>query len=73
LSKYTLYRIEGADRIEVSAFDTLREGFSAGQDAVHVDAVHAYALYQGAGRVARFAFSRLEASEAASLDGLVIS
>jgi len=67
-------------KLEVSTHKTLGEGFGAGQDAVHADAEHAYALYQdGAAprRVARFAFSRItrdpsEATSAASL-GLVLS
>jgi len=74
-NKYTLYRIEGADRIEVSAHKTLGEGFGAGQDAVHADAEHAYALYRGEQRVGRFGFSRIRAHVAdnLSLAGLVLS
>jgi hypothetical protein len=52
MAKYTLYRIEGADRIEVGTFKTLDEGFSAGQDVVHADAEHAYALHLTAARIA---------------------
>ena len=77
---YKLYRIEGAGRTEVGTFKSLGEGFSAGQDAVHADAEHVYALYSEADgaaprRVARFGFSRLEASAQAdtTLAGLVLS
>ena len=72
---YKLYRIEGADRIEISTHKTLRAGFSAGQDAVHADAEHAYALYLSDRRVARFAFSRIMRAAEASpgLEALVIS
>jgi len=76
---YKLYRIEGADRIEISTHKTLRAGFSAGQDAVHADAEHAdaehaYALYQGERRVARFAFSRImQTADDTLLAGLVLS
>ena len=71
---YKLYRIEGADRIEVSTHKTLRAGFSAGQDAVHADTEHAYALYQGERRVARFAFSRImQTADDTLLAGLVLS
>ena len=73
---YKLYRIEGADltKLEISAHKTLGEGFSAGQDAVHADAEHAYALYQGERRVARFAFSRImQTADDTLLAGLVLS
>lgn len=78
MAKYTLYRIQGADRTCVSAHKTLGEGFSAGQDAVHADAEHAYALYlvgSDERRVARFGFSRIQAHVAddTSLAGLVLS
>ena len=58
---YKLYRIEGADRIEVSTHKTLRAGFSAGQDAVHADAEHAYALYQDGAAPARRPFRLFQA------------
>jgi hypothetical protein len=77
MAKYTLYRIEGADRIEVGTFKALDEGFSAGQDVVHADAEHAYALYLAGPcerRVARFAFSRImQTAHDTSLAGLVLS
>jgi hypothetical protein len=61
---YKLYRIEGEGRVEVSAYKTLGEGFSAGQDAVHAGPESAFALYlkglNGDIRVARFGFSRLQ-------------
>jgi uncharacterized protein (AIM24 family) len=63
---YTLYRLEGADQVEVGAFGSLAEAFAAGQDAVHVDAEHAYVAYHGERRVARFGFSRLERASDAS-------
>jgi hypothetical protein len=72
---YTLYRLEGADQVEVGAFGSLAEAFSAGQDAVYADKVHAYVAYRGETRVARFAFSRIMRAAEASpgLEALVIS
>jgi hypothetical protein len=72
---YTLYRVEGADQVKVGAFGSLAEAFAAGQDAVHVDAEHAYVAYHGERRVARFAFSRImrAAETSPGLEALVIS
>jgi len=77
---YILYRIEGSDlaKLEVGTFKSLGAGFSAGQDAVDVDNVHAYALYlkRSSGstlqRVARFGFSRLQAARGAQGDARVV-
>jgi len=38
---------------------TFEEGWVAGQGAVHRDREHAYALYRGERRIARFGFNRL--------------
>lgn len=66
----------------VSEHDSLRTGFSAGQDAVYADRENAFALYRENGdgtletRVARFASSRLAVEvdlPAAGLLGEIIS
>ena len=74
---YTLYRLhaDGVTKTLVSKHASLAGGFGAGQDAVHADAEHAYALYLSDRRVARFAFSRIMRAAEASpgLEALVIS
>jgi hypothetical protein len=60
---YTLYQLhaDGETRTLVSKHASLAGGFSAGQEAVHDDKVHAFALYGPEGRrAATFAKSRLE-------------
>ncbi len=47
------------------------DGWSAGQRAVHRDREHAYALYRGEQRIARFGFNRLmPRATAGNLDAL---
>jgi hypothetical protein len=58
---YVLRRVRPDGTEEpVGKHSTFREGWSAGTHAVTVeDREHAYALYRGGHRVARFGFSRL--------------
>lgn len=58
----------------VSEHPTFEEGWSAGQQAVHAERDHAYALYAGNRRVAKFAHMRLSPRlPVSNLDALVIS
>jgi hypothetical protein len=70
---HRLCRIDrGGERVLVSEHDSLQAGWIAGQDAVHADSEHAYALYTDKDqRVARFGFSRIETSQL-SLPGMVL-
>ena len=50
----------------VSEHPDFGEGWSAGTAAVHADRDHAYALYRGRTRVARFAHARARSRQPAS-------
>ena len=50
----------------VSTHPDFGEGWSAGTSAVHADRDHAYALYRGRTRVARFAHARASTRQPAS-------
>jgi len=55
----------------VSTFPDFAEGWEAGQSAVHHDRDHAYALYRGNRRVARFGHAQSKPRvSAANLDAL---
>jgi hypothetical protein len=57
---YALIRVKEDGSTEpVSEHHSLGEGWQAGQSAVHEDRDHAYSLYRGSRRVARFGHSRL--------------
>jgi hypothetical protein len=57
---YALVRVKQDGSTEpVSEHQSLAEGWSAGQAAVHQDRAHAYSLYRGSRRVARLGHSRL--------------
>ena len=58
----------------VSEHPDFADGWNAGTAAVHADREHAYALYRGRTRVAKFGHARIMPRlSAASLDALVIS
>jgi hypothetical protein len=72
---YVLRRVhpDGTSK-SVSEHPDFGEGWAAGQSAVHADRDHAYALYAGSRRVAKFAHGQLTRSRSVSnLDALVIS
>ena len=57
----------------VSEHPTFTEGWAAGQSAVHHDRDHAYALYRGRTRVAKFGHARIMPRlSAANLDALAV-
>jgi len=64
---YALRRVHADGREEpVGVYPTFGEGWSAGTRAVTVeDREHAYALYRGGRRVARFGFGRLTVGHSA--------
>jgi hypothetical protein len=56
---HALYRVHPDGSTEpVSEHPDFGEGWAAGQSAVHADRDHAYALYTGSRRVARFGHAR---------------
>lgn len=58
----------------VSEHPDFAQGWEAGQSAVHADRDHAYALYRGRTRVAKFGHANARARVSVSnLDALVIS
>ncbi len=71
---HALYRVQG-DGTEELMYEhpDFGEGWAAGQSAVHADRDHAYALYRGRTRVARFAHARARSRQPESnLDALVM-
>ncbi len=71
---HALYRVHpDATEEPVSEHPDFSEGWSAGTAAVHADRDHAYALYRGRTRVARFAHARAHSRKPVSnLDALVV-
>jgi hypothetical protein len=72
---HALWRVHpDASEEPVSEHPTFTEGWEAGTAAVHADRDHAYALYRGRTRVAKFGHARITPHlSAANLDTLVIS
>lgn len=72
-TRHALHRIRGDGTTEpVSEHPDFGEGWSAGTSAVHADRDHAYALYRGRTRVARFGHARSKPRVSVStLDALV--
>ncbi len=72
---HALYRVHPDGTTEpVSEHPDFGEGWEAGTAAVHADRDHAYALYRGRTRVARFGHARSTPRVSVSnLDALVIS
>ncbi len=70
---HALYRVHpDVSEEPVSEHPTFTEGWEAGTSAVHHDRDHAYALYRGRTRVARFAHARARSRQGdAILDRLV--
>ncbi len=70
---HRLYRVHpDATEEPVSEHPTFTEGWEAGTAAVHGDRDHAYALYRGRTRVAKFGHARVKPRlSAAILDRLV--
>lgn len=72
LRPYALVRAYPDGREEpVSEHPSFEEGWAEGQAAVHRERQHAFALYRGARRVARFGFNRI-AVRSTTLDWSVI-
>jgi hypothetical protein len=71
---HALYRVHPDTTEEpVSEHPDFGEGWAAGTSAVHADRDHAYALYRGRTRVARFAHARARSRKPGSnLDALVM-
>jgi hypothetical protein len=71
---FTLVRVNPDGSTEpVSEHQSFGDGWSAGQSAVHQDRDHAYSLYRGERRVAKFGHSRLMPRRSAdTLDWSVI-
>ncbi len=72
---HALYRVHpDASEEPVSEHPDFTSGWEAGTAAVHADRDHAYALYRGRTRVAKFGHARITLRlSAANLDALVIS
>lgn len=72
---HALYRVHpDATEEPVSEHPDFAEGWEAGTAAVHADRDHAYALYRGRTRVARFGHARsMPRVSDVNLDALVIS
>jgi hypothetical protein len=70
---HALYRVHPDGTTEpVSTHPDFGDGWSAGTSAVHHDRDHAYALYRGRTRVARFAHARVRSRQGdAILDRLM--
>jgi hypothetical protein len=61
-TRFTLLRVNpDGTQEEVSKHPSFEDGWSAGQSAVAEDRAHAFSLYRGSRRVARFGHSRLQA------------
>jgi len=71
---HALYRVHpDATEEPVSTHPDFGEGWSAGTSAVHADRDHAYALYRGRTRVARFGHARSKPRVSVSnLDALAL-
>lgn len=75
VQRFVLMRVSpDATEEPVSEHPNFTEGWEAGQSAVHRDRDHAYALYRGRTRVAKFGHARSTPRVSVSnLDALVIS
>jgi hypothetical protein len=75
LAPYVLYRVNpNGSEEQVSDHQSFEEGWQAGQCSVHEDCDHAYSLYRGDRRVAKFCHARLMPRRSAdSLDWSVLS